>query len=161
MMLRATDKLLGQGPRQLRDWARPGLERLVKADPQDALYPYWLGRIYTRLGDRKNAETALAAFRGKPPGTTAIGLLPSSRRGIAAQNYPVVCLALQTEPNSPDPTLVRKVFASVWKEREEMSDPSEKPQSEMEATETKEWLESLDYVLDAAARSVSGVFCAN
>jgi len=28
-----------------RDWARPELETLVKSDPRNALYPYWLGRI--------------------------------------------------------------------------------------------------------------------
>jgi tetratricopeptide (TPR) repeat protein len=28
-----------------RDWARPELETLIKADPRNALYPYWLGRI--------------------------------------------------------------------------------------------------------------------
>jgi Tfp pilus assembly protein PilF len=28
-----------------RDWARPELEGLAKADPRDPLYPYWLGRV--------------------------------------------------------------------------------------------------------------------
>jgi len=28
-----------------RDWARPELEQLAKSDPQNALYPYWLGRL--------------------------------------------------------------------------------------------------------------------
>lgn len=38
-----------------------------------------------------------------------------------------------------------------------MSEATGKQPSEPEAVETKEWLESLDYVLDAAARSASGV----
>ncbi len=28
-----------------RDWARPELEKLAANDPQNALYPYWLGRL--------------------------------------------------------------------------------------------------------------------
>lgn len=28
-----------------RDWARPELEILARSEPQNALYPYWLGRI--------------------------------------------------------------------------------------------------------------------
>jgi len=28
-----------------RDWARPELAQLAKSDPQNALYPYWLGRL--------------------------------------------------------------------------------------------------------------------
>ena len=28
-----------------RDWARPELDKLVRSDPQNVLYPYWLGRI--------------------------------------------------------------------------------------------------------------------
>lgn len=28
-----------------RDWARPELEKLAKSDPQNVLYPYWLGRL--------------------------------------------------------------------------------------------------------------------
>lgn len=28
-----------------RDWARPELEALAKAEPRNALYPYWLGRL--------------------------------------------------------------------------------------------------------------------
>jgi tetratricopeptide (TPR) repeat protein len=28
-----------------RDWARPELEQLAKSDPQNPLYPYWLGRL--------------------------------------------------------------------------------------------------------------------
>jgi tetratricopeptide (TPR) repeat protein len=43
-----------------RDWARPELEQLVKADPQNALYPYWLGRLDY---DAMQFTSAVANFR--------------------------------------------------------------------------------------------------
>jgi tetratricopeptide (TPR) repeat protein len=42
-----------------RDWARPELEGLAKADPRNPLYPYWLGRIDYDDMKYKAAETNL------------------------------------------------------------------------------------------------------
>jgi tetratricopeptide (TPR) repeat protein len=43
-----------------RDWARPELETLVKADPANVYYPYWLGRIDY---DAMQFTSAVAHFR--------------------------------------------------------------------------------------------------
>ncbi len=43
-----------------RDWARPELEKLAAADPQNPLYPYWLGRI---AYDAMQFKAAVARFR--------------------------------------------------------------------------------------------------
>ncbi len=42
-----------------RDWARPELEKLAATDPQNPLYPYWLGRIYY---DAMQFKAAVAHF---------------------------------------------------------------------------------------------------
>ncbi len=38
-----------------RDWARPELEKLARADPQNAVYPYWLSRLDYDAMDFKRA----------------------------------------------------------------------------------------------------------
>ena len=43
-----------------RDWARPELEELAKSDPQNVLYPYWLGRLDY---DAMQFTSAVANFR--------------------------------------------------------------------------------------------------
>lgn len=39
-----------------RDWARPELEKLRRSDPQNTLYPYWLGRLDYDAMQFKEAE---------------------------------------------------------------------------------------------------------
>ncbi len=43
-----------------RDWARPELEKLAATDPQNLLYPYWLGRLDY---DAMQFKSAVAHFR--------------------------------------------------------------------------------------------------
>ena len=92
-----------------RDWARPELQTLVEADPQNPLYRYWLGRL--DYDDQRFAD-AIEKFEGviaiDPSFIRAYDNLGLSLEGVGRQDQALEVFEKAIELNRKQP------FPSPW-----------------------------------------------